>query len=94
MRFAVHVHEGIVTAILAAPTSGRTDTAMLVVRGMSLTFFGTALAGQRAGFQYGAQQRIVGASSSRRKLAGRKTNIGTVLIEPNALPELADHALG
>ena len=70
------------------------DAAMLVFSRMPLALLPAFLTGLRAGLDRSAEDFHVGARAARCHCARRRTDVGTVEVEPNALPQLIDHRLG
>ena len=78
--------------LLATAAAFGAHTTMLVMSGVTLAFLCADPAGQGTGFNHGAQHLLIGAGTTRGEVAGRDTDIRTIKVKPDALPELLYHS--
>jgi hypothetical protein len=79
--------------LFAAPAGLRADPAVLVLARVTLAFLGAEAAGLLTRAQNALDDRLVGACPPRSDVPGRRTDVGAVQVQTDALGELCDHLL-
>ena len=95
MNLVLHSAQHLAAGIFTVLAGFCTDAAVLVHLGVASTLLATRLAGGRTSLDHVAQHRALWVRATTHQ-GGRSgsANIGTVLVEANALHQVAYHLLG